>query len=117
MSRILLVDDDRDMIRLSANWLKKAGHEVIEAYSGEEALTKASGCDLIILDYAMPGMDGPETFKALKSSEDTSGIPIIFRTGMEDEESLKKMEEIHPDGVASKSEGKACLMKAVEQAL
>ena len=75
MSRILLVDDDRDMIRLSANWLKKAGHEVIEAYSGEEALTKASGCDLIILDYAMPGWTAPKPLRRLKAPK----TQVVFR--------------------------------------
>lgn len=119
MSRILMVDDDADMMRISANWLKKAGHEVLMAASGEEALKTASegGVDLIILDYAMPGMDGPTTLEALRSEDKTRDIPVIFRTGMDDEDSMQIMERLNPQGVAPKSEGKSCLMKTVEAAL
>ncbi len=115
MSRILLVDDDEDMMRLTGNWLKKAGHDVSMAASGQEALDwlGANDADLILLDYAMPGMDGPETFKAIKAVEKLKDIPVLFRTGMDDGDSAEIMGSLNPDGVVPKSEGKGTLMKAV----
>ncbi len=115
MSKVLLVDDDRDMMALTANWFKKAGHEVSMAASGEEAIEmlKADKADLVVLDYAMPGMDGPATFKAMKEDEGLKNIPVLFRTGMDDGSSADVMESLNPAGVVPKSEGKASLMKAV----
>lgn len=119
MSFILLVDDDGDMIKLTANWLKKAGYEVATAASGEEAIEFVSSTkpDLIVLDYAMPGMDGPATFKALGEKEESKEIPVLFRTGMDDMSAAEVMESLSPKGVVPKSEGKAALIKAVAAAL
>ena len=119
MSNILLVDDDEDMIRLTANWLKRAGHEVFTATSGQEALDFLSAAkpDLIVLDYAMPGMDGPATLEAIKASESTKNIPVLFRTGMEDGSINDVMEKLSPAGVVPKSEGKSSLLNAVSDIL
>lgn len=119
MSVILLVDDDEDMMKLTANWLKKAGYEVRMASSGRAAFEELKEAlpSLIILDYAMPQMDGPEVFRQLRSDERTKAIPVLFRTGMDDGSIDDIMEELKPEGVIPKSEGKKSLMQAVEEIL
>ena len=116
MGRILLVDDDADMMRLCANWLKKAGHEVFTETSGEAALDflASEKVDLILLDYAMPGMNGPDTFAEIKKNDTLKNIPVLFRTGMEDDDTAGIMSSLSPAGVIPKSEGKAALIKAVD---
>ena len=116
MSRILLIDDDSDMLTLTARWLEKAGYEVIKAVSGNEALSslETESYDLILLDYAMPGMDGPAVLSAIREKEGCKNIPEYYRTGMDD---TNITSEPAANGVIPKSEGKPYLMKAVADAL
>lgn len=76
---ILVVDDDKMNLRRTQIILSKQ-YEVLLANSGQEALNrlKTRKIDLILLDVAMPGMDGIETFKRIKSRY--SDIPVIFLT-------------------------------------
>ena len=62
MERILLVDDDEDMMMLTSRWLSKEGYDVTMKTSGKAALSflDENEVDLVILDYAMPEMDGPD---------------------------------------------------------
>lgn len=112
MSLVMLVDDDEDMLRLTERWIIKAGHDTLCATSGSEALEilKAAKPDVIVLDYAMPGMDGPELYRTIKADERIKDIPVIFRTGKEDEESEAVLEELSPAGVVPKSDGKPGLL-------
>ena len=78
MSRILVVDDEEDLVKLIANVLKKAGHEVVTAFSAYEVLEKDyKFFDLILVDVMMPGMDGFELCKQIRHQVD---VPIIFLT-------------------------------------
>ncbi len=109
MSHILLIDDDEDMLAMTGRWLEKAGHSVTKATGGDEALKalKAAKPDLILLDYAMPGMDGPAVLKAIRGLEGYEKIPILYRTGMDDDI------EGEADGIVPKSDGKPGLMQAI----
>ncbi len=80
--KILIVDDEPDVLMLLGERLSKAGYGVIKAASGKEALelTQKKKPDLIILDIAMPGMDGSEVATVLRSDEKTKDIPIMFLT-------------------------------------
>ncbi len=80
--KILIVDDEKDIVKMLNYNLKKENFRTISAYNGEEALNIAQkDCpDLIILDLMLPGMDGLEVCKALKKDDKTSGIPIIMLT-------------------------------------
>ena len=83
IQRILLVDDDPDIRRIAALALRYVGgFEVIDVSSGPEALEAAASRapDVILLDVMMPGMDGPRTLAALRESQDTASIPVIFMT-------------------------------------
>ncbi len=119
MSRILLVDDDEDMLAMVERWLTKEGYEVVKAVSGPAALEALSASipDLVLLDYMMPGMDGPAVLKEIRANEEWTNIPVLYRTGMEDTELGAGGGEARPDGIAPKSGGKPGLMKAIEAVL
>ena len=121
MSCILLIDDDTDMLAMTGRWLEKAGHRVLKAASGKEALSiladgTAERPELILLDYAMPEMDGPAVLRAIRALEGAGDIPILYRTGVDD---MNAMEEgdAKADGFVSKSEGRPALINAVTKAL
>ncbi|MCB9800383.1 MAG: response regulator [Candidatus Omnitrophica bacterium] len=80
--RILIVDDEAAVLKLTVLILKLAGHDVITAQDGQEAVQRAveEKPDLILLDIRMPKMDGFEVFKKLHSSAETQNIPVIYST-------------------------------------
>lgn len=80
--KILIVEDEKDIIKMLEYNLKKEGFKVIDARDGEDALDLAlrEYPDLILLDLMLPGMDGLEVCKALKKEAKTSSIPIIMLT-------------------------------------
>jgi len=88
--KILVVDDDRNVVQIIAVNLQYEGMDVIEAYDGEEALAKtaAKKPDLILLDIMMPGLDGLEVCRRLKSDARTADIPIIMLTAKTRDEDI-----------------------------
>ncbi len=80
--KILIVDDEPDVLLLLGERLTKAGYSVIKAASGKETIELAGKKmpDLIILDIAMPGMDGSEVASTLRGDPKTKDIPILFLT-------------------------------------
>ncbi|HLF20035.1 MAG TPA: response regulator transcription factor, partial [Bacteroidota bacterium] len=82
MSRkILVVDDEKDIVEMLKYNLEKSGYSVMIAHNGKEALEKAQKHpDLILLDVMMPEMDGWEVCRQIKRDEKTSDIPVLFLT-------------------------------------
>lgn len=89
MARILLVDDERDVVTLIKFMLEKDGHMVLCAYDGAEALAKAGVeprdetaviPDLVILDVLMPVMGGEATCARLREDDRTKSVPILVLT-------------------------------------
>ncbi len=79
--RILVVDDEEDIVDLIRYNLTKEGFEVLPARNGKEALEKTTPPpDLVILDLMMPVMDGFETCRRLKSHPATRTTPVVFLT-------------------------------------
>ena len=80
MKKILVVDDEEDILTLLADRLTIAKYCVITASNGEEAIEKAKteNPDLILLDIMLPGMDGGEVDARIKEDELTKDIPVIF---------------------------------------
>jgi CheY-like chemotaxis protein len=117
MSHILLIDDDEDMLAMTGRWLEKAGYRVTKTQSGKEALDllAAEKPDLILLDYAMPEMDGPQVLKEIRSRSDCSSIKVLYRTGLDDTDAANLDGEYKADGIVAKSEGKPGLMRAVSE--
>jgi two-component system, OmpR family, alkaline phosphatase synthesis response regulator PhoP len=80
-TKILLVDDEPDIVEFLQYNLIQEGFDVISAYDGIEALSKISQKpDLIILDIMMPKMDGYEVFKKIRETPGFEKLPIIFLT-------------------------------------
>jgi two-component system alkaline phosphatase synthesis response regulator PhoP len=80
-SKILLVDDERDIVEFLQYNLVQEGFDVIIAYDGKEALSKISGKpDLIILDIMMPVLDGYEVCRRIRDTKGFETTPIIFLT-------------------------------------
>ena len=81
MKRILVVDDERDIVDLIAYNLRKEGYDVSSAYDGKEGLERSIPApDLIILDLMMPVLDGFEACRQLRKNPVTAHVPIIFLT-------------------------------------
>lgn len=81
MKKILLVDDEADIVEFLTYNLEQSNFEIIVAYNGEEALDKLKEKpDLIILDIMMPKLDGFETCKKIRQRREYDKIPIIFLT-------------------------------------
>lgn len=80
--KILIVDDERDIVKMLDYNLKKEGFRTVFSYDGEDALdlVNRERPDLVILDLMLPGMDGLDVCKALKKENNTSSIPIIMLT-------------------------------------
>jgi len=82
--KILVIDDEPDVVEMIAMALESSDFEVISAYNGVAGLDRArsENPDAIILDIMMPEKDGFITCKELKASPDTQHIPILILTGL-----------------------------------
>ncbi len=89
---VLVVDDAPDSLSLINDTLERAGVDTLIALEGRQALTIARKIrpDMVLLDAVMPHMDGFETCRHLKADPQLSSIPIIFMTGLDDEQSVLK---------------------------
>ncbi len=84
---ILVVDDEEDVVEVVSHFLSQEGFTIHKAYDGEEALQKASpDIDLVVLDIMLPGLDGYEVCRRLRSRVETETIPIIFLSAKVEEE-------------------------------
>ena len=102
--RILVADDDEDILQLVAMILEGEGYEVIAARDGEEAvrLAMAHGPDLCLLDVMMPKLDGCEVTKRLRSQVGTKKIPILLLSARTQWESVVKGREAGADEYITK---------------
>lgn len=89
-NKILVVDDEEDILQLIKYNLTKEGYQVNCAESGEDAIkmTFDSKPDLIILDLMLPGIDGLDVCKRLKSDPLTTNIPILMLTAKSEESDI-----------------------------
>ncbi len=85
-AKILIVDDEEQIRELLAGYFAGKGYEVILASNGEEAieLVDKETPEVILLDVKMPGTDGIEVCRRLKSGKKTRAIPVIIMTGLND---------------------------------
>ena len=83
MKKILVVDDENDVRELIKAGLDRTGYTTLTAASGAQALSicKTDKPDLILLDIAMPIMDGYQVCEKLKQDPQTKDIPVLFLTG------------------------------------
>jgi DNA-binding response OmpR family regulator len=80
MAKILVAEDERDIRDLISFTLRFAGHDVVTANNGEEALERTilEMPDLVLLDVRMPRMTGYDACKQIKAGETTKDIPVVF---------------------------------------
>jgi CheY-like chemotaxis protein len=74
---LLVVDDDVAKRYLLTTWLRRAGHVVTEATTGQEALGLVEAAEVVLLDVNLPDMSGFEVCRLIKSDPRTAAIPVI----------------------------------------
>lgn len=93
---ILIVDDEEFVRRTTCRILSRAGHQLLEASSSEEALELLAGqpvpVDLLLTDLTMPGIDGLELVRRLRS--DQPALRVLFMSGYPEEGRLDQLEDV-----------------------
>ena len=102
--RILVVEDEEDILELVRYNLVKEGYQVTGALTGEDALKKARAevFDLIVLDLMLPGIDGLDVAKKLKSDQKTGNLPILMLTAKGEEADIVTGLELGADDYVTK---------------
>lgn len=102
--RILVVDDEEDILELVRYNLAKEGYRVRCVQSGEQALAKAGEevPDMILLDLMLPGLDGLDVCRALKKNSATAGIPLIMLTAKGEDADIVTGLELGADDYVTK---------------
>ena len=92
MAKILLVDDDKLMVKMYQGKFEDDGYTIEVATNGEEGLAKTEefNPDLILLDVMMPKVNGFEMLKKLKAKQQTKKIPVILLTNVGGDEDAKR---------------------------
>jgi len=87
MSKILIVDDEQDIVELLSYNLEKEGFSTVKAYDGEATLglVRSGKPDLMILDLMLPKMNGLDVCKAIRRNPETANLPIIMLTAKGEE--------------------------------
>ena len=117
--KILIVDDEEDVLELVRYNLDKNGYKVETAVTGEEALSKARAKlpDLVILDLMLPGIDGLGVCKKLKSEAKTDQIPIIMLSAKGEEADIVTGLELGADDYVTKPFSPKVLIARVRRIL
>ena len=112
---ILIVDDDPTYAKMVRGWIKDQ-YNINIVTAGMQAikfLTK-NKVDLILLDYEMPVVDGPQVLGMLRSDPDLAGIPVVFLTGINSRESIERVLSLKPSGYILKNTTRDDLINALE---
>ncbi|RLB08056.1 MAG: DNA-binding response regulator [Deltaproteobacteria bacterium] len=117
--RILVVDDEEDILELVRYNLAREGYQVISVTSGEEALKEARAGlpDLIILDLMLPGVDGLDVCRQLKNDTQTTHIPIVMLTAKGEETDIVIGLELGADDYVTKPFSPKVLLARVKAVL
>ena len=118
-TRVLVVDDEPDLLELVHYNLTKAGYDVACVMSGEEALAhvRSSPPDLIVLDVLLPGLDGLEICKALRRNPTTAGIPIVMLTARSEDADVVAGLELGADDYLTKPFSPRVLLARIKAVL
>ncbi len=119
MATILLVDDVKLFIELEKSFLEDAGYSVVTASSGKEALEKLPKVDpsLLLLDLYMPGIDGDEVCRQMRSDDRWKALPVIMVTAAGKEEEIRKCLDAGCDDYITKPVQKKLLVEKVKRLL
>ena len=116
--RILIVDDDPSYAKMVREWLKDI-YQVGIVTAGMQAITflLKNKVDLILLDYEMPVVDGPQVLQMLRSEPSTKDIPIVFLTGVGTREGVERVMALNPRGYILKSTTREDLRRYLKRML
>lgn len=94
--KVLIIEDDKFLLKLYSENLYRKGFEVISASTGNEGLNMifTEKPDLIILNLILPTKDGFEVLDSIKSNSETKTIPVIVMTNLEQDEDVNKVKEM-----------------------
>ena len=112
--RILIVDDDHLYAGMVREWLKDL-YRVDVVTAGMQAITflLKNPVDLILLDYEMPIVDGPQVLQMLRQDQNTANIPVLFLTGVGTKEEVARVMALKPDGYVLKSTTRESLLQYI----
>jgi two-component system OmpR family response regulator len=103
--KVCYVEDDEDIQRIVRLSLERVGKMTVQVVGDPttaiEAM-KAFGPDLVLLDWMMPGMDGPTLFRAMKQRPETSALPVVFITAKASHAELDELSALGAAGAISK---------------
>ena len=117
--RIIVADDDDDVRLVLRVILERVGYDVMEATDGTEVLSMigAEKPDLILLDYAMPKLDGKRTLERLKADPKTAGIPVVVISATRDTSLAEQLKAIGAPVYLVKPWSEGEIEKVVAEAL
>ncbi len=117
--RILVVDDEEDIVELVRYHLAREGYAVEAAASGEEALKKVrqGAFSLIVLDLMLPGQDGLEVARALKAEARTASLPIVMLTAKGEDADVVSGLELGADDYVTKPFSPRVLLARIKAVL
>ncbi|MDE6567816.1 MAG: response regulator [Lachnospiraceae bacterium] len=113
---ILVIDDDPHMLKVLKHHLSNK-YDVATAVSGAIALRflQKKKTNLILLDYAMPQMDGPAVLEQLHANPETKDIPVLFLTGASEKDKIQKALSLNPQGYLLKPVDQATLLDRIKE--
>lgn len=117
--KVLVVDDDPDIVKYLRLMLMLEGYEVVEAFQGHEGLdvAKQESPDVILLDIMMADLDGFEVFKRLQCDPETNDIPVVFVTAKTAREDVEQGLSLGALGYVKKPFKPSELLEKVSSAL
>ncbi|MBQ7515790.1 MAG: response regulator [Schwartzia sp.] len=109
--KILIVDDDPSYAKMVREWIRDE-YQPFSVTGGMNAISflLKTPVDLILLDYEMPVVDGPQVFQMLRQEPATRDIPVVFLTGVGTREGVERVMALKPDGYILKSTTKEKLL-------
>jgi CheY-like chemotaxis protein len=120
MAQILIVDDSADSSKSLAIYFRGKGHEVACTPNGREALSVvlANPPDVILLDLAMPEMDGPSFLEVIRSYLRIHSLPVVVFTGLSDSPMIDRVQSLKVNSVLVKTKATPEeVLKAIEEEL
>lgn len=119
MARILLINDEPDLIEMCQLVLESAGHSVMAITDSSRAIEAAARTDgrpdVVLVDLVMPGVSGAEILQKLRGIPETADLPIVIMSALAD--ARERAEEVRADGFLGKPFDPAALRGAIDHAL
>ena len=98
MARILIVEDDADLVALARRWLEREGHKVEHAPSGPAAIEALAAAhelpDVVLLDVMLPKIDGFEILRLIRGEPRTKALPVVMVTSFSRDKDVARGKEL-----------------------